>query len=245
MSAAISDHDHNHSHDDDHDDGHDHGHDPELSTRDRELLAFVQKVREQLAEVEPHILAKNTGTVFDDEASGFEITVLGRGFLLLYPSFVAREAAVEHHEGSLWVQALLMHYFRTADGSPLKHKWVSFRELPGGMLYEKAFQGYTGDKLAKAFGNDVDRFSRACRRLRAHPERIGDVAYRFQALPRVPVAVACWMGDEDFPPATKLLFDESACHYLPTDAYAALGARLTNTILHAAGLLNEADQQRE
>ncbi|MBI2954249.1 MAG: DUF3786 domain-containing protein [Chloroflexi bacterium] len=210
-----------------------------IQDRDKELLSFVQSVRAQLVGRDPLTLARNTGTTFDAEISGFEVTVLGRDFVLPYPSFVAREAAVEHHEGSAWVQALLIHYFRTADGTPLQHRWISFRELPGGMLYEKAFQSYTGDKLAKAFGNDLDRFSDACRRLRADRAPLGDVSYLFRALPQVLVLVAYWAGDEEFPPTAKMLFDESACHYLPTDAYAALGSRLCNTVLHAAGLLDE------
>lgn len=225
---------HSHHHDDQHGQ---HDDTSPKAKRDRELAAFIQSVREQLAEIDARILAKNTGTNFDAELLGFDLAILGREFFVPYPSFVVHEAGVEHHEGSLWIQALVAHYFRTADGTAIKDTWVSFQDLPNGMLYVKAFQGYTGDKLAKAFGNDVDRLHDACRKLRGKPLQIGDVAYCFQALPRVPVAVVYWTGDEDFPPTAQLLFDESACHYLPTDSFATIGGRLCNMILNAAGLI--------
>ncbi|MDA8188688.1 MAG: DUF3786 domain-containing protein, partial [Dehalococcoidales bacterium] len=83
-----------------------------------------------------------------------------------------------------------------------------------------------------------------CRKLRGSPESMGDLSYRFLALPYVPLAMVYWSGDEDFPAAAKVLFDESASHYLPTDALATLGGRLCNMILYAAGLLTQ-DPQHE
>jgi hypothetical protein len=42
-----------------------------------------------------------------------------------------------------------------------------------------------------------------------------------------------WLGDEDFPSSCKVLFDESASHYLPIDACAILGGMLTRKIIAA------------
>ena len=35
---------------------------------------------------------------------------------------------------------MFLYYLQTADGSPLKGKWVAFRDLPGGMFYHQAYQ---------------------------------------------------------------------------------------------------------
>jgi len=40
-----------------------------------------------------------------------------------------------------------------------------------------------------------------------------------------------WQGDEDFPSTCQVLFDASASHYLPTDAYAILGSTLTRRLI--------------
>jgi hypothetical protein len=39
-----------------------------------------------------------------------------------------------------------------------------------------------------------------------------------------------WQGDEDFDASCQVLFDASARHYLPTDAYAILGSTLTRML---------------
>ena len=59
----------------------------------------------------------------------------------------------------------------------------------------------------------------------------GDAAFAFHVLPRVPLAVIYWRGDEDFPANCQILFDASASHYLPTDLCAILGSMLTRKLL--------------
>ncbi|MBI4320939.1 MAG: DUF3786 domain-containing protein [Chloroflexi bacterium] len=204
--------------------------------REKELLALVDGLRRQLAMVDPRALAERCGVEFDAETSEFEISVFGHAFVVPYPSFVARDLAVDHHEGSPWLQALLMYYFRMADGAPLEGTWRSLRELPGGLMYERAFQGYSGDKLARAFGNDVELLARAAKLIKGTPISLGDSGYCFWALPRVPLGLAYWVGDEEVDAAAKVLFDSSAVHYLPIDALAALGGRLCNILIKTAGL---------
>ena len=59
---------------------------------------------------------------------------------------------------------------------------------------------------------------------------LGDAAFAFDALPRVRVAAVYYAGDEDFPATANVLFDESASHYLPTDALAGVGSALVDRL---------------
>lgn len=43
----------------------------------------------------------------------------------------------------------------------------------------------------------------------------GDLAFQVWPLPRVPVTLMLWQGDEEVPDGGTLLFDRSATHYLP------------------------------
>jgi len=209
----------------------------ELTAGEKGLLALVQSFREQLALADPEDIARRCGLEYSAETKEFVVPVFGQGFSVNFPSMKVMEETSDHHEGSPWLQALVMHYFRTADGFPIEGTWISFRDLPGGMHYEKAFQGYSGDQLAKAFGNDLQRLDRAARMAKGKPIQLGDVGYSFAALPRVPLAVCYWAGDEDFPPAAKVLFDRSASHYLPSDALATLGGRLCRLIIRGGQLV--------
>ena len=105
-------------------------------------------------------------------------------------------------------QALLLYYFSAADGSPQTGNYVSFADLPAGRMYAQAFQGYSGDELVKAFGENLEPFKKACKKTGGHLLEVGSAAFAFQALPRVPLQVVYWLGDEDFPSSCKILFDE-------------------------------------
>jgi hypothetical protein len=43
----------------------------------------------------------------------------------------------------------------------------------------------------------------------------GDLAFEVWPLPRLPITLALWRGEEDLPDGGTLLFDRSAAHYLP------------------------------
>jgi hypothetical protein len=126
--------------------------------------------------------------------------------------------------------AMLLYYLLTADGTPLTGCWVSFADLPDGRMYNAAFQGYSGDEIAKRFGLDLERFKSACLKAGGNAIDVGSASFVFQALPRVSLMLTYWLGDEDFPSSCKILFDESVSHYLPIDACAILGSMLTRKI---------------
>ncbi|MEW6402406.1 MAG: DUF3786 domain-containing protein, partial [Chloroflexota bacterium] len=132
-------------------------------------------------------------------------------------------------------QALFLYYLLTSDGAPLTGRWVSFADLPDGRMYNAAFQGYTGDELAKAFGLELEGFKVACEKAGGEFAATGDAAYRFQALPRVELLAVYHLGDEDFPSSCKILFDASATHYLPIDGCAIVGSMLTKKIMVSSG----------
>jgi hypothetical protein len=127
--------------------------------------------------------------------------------------------------------SMFLYYLQMADGTPTTGKWVAFRDLPGGMFYHQAYQGYSGDRLAKAIDNRIGVFERAARNLNGMRLELGDAAFAFDALPRVRVAAVYYAGDEDFPATANVLFDQSASHYLPTDALAGVGSALVDRLI--------------
>ena len=51
---------------------------------------------------------------------------------------------------------------------------------------------------------------------------MGDAAYSFRILPRLPVAVLLWKGDEEFPPEGNILFDKNISNILSAEDIAWL-----------------------
>lgn len=124
------------------------------------------------------------------------------------------------------VQAMLLQYLAQADGSPLENAWVSLRNLPNGAFYEQAFQGYSGNLIARVFRRDLTGFRVVATRLGGEPLDIGDASYRFWAFPRIPLALVFWSGGDEFPDSAQVLFDKSAGHYHHLEMLAHIGAVL-------------------
>jgi hypothetical protein len=78
---------------------------------------------------------------------------------------------------------------------------------------------------------DLDGFITVCEKVGGKSVDVGSASFIFQALPQVPLMLTYWLGDEDFPSSCKVLFDESAGHYLPIDACAILGNMLTRRVI--------------
>jgi len=49
------------------------------------------------------------------------------------------------------------------------------------------------------------------------PLAMGDAAFRFQILPRIPLTAVLWYGDKEFEASAKLLMDSTIQHHLPLD----------------------------
>lgn len=202
------------------------------STNEQEkgLTRRVDELRTTLLARDQQGLARNTGALY--EKGRFMLDLWGTAVSLSDNDFVAYFGADERICDDL-SQAMLAYYFITSDGTPPVGNWISFRELPDGQFYASAFQGYTGNRLAQEFGNDIEAFTDAAERTAGKPLEFGDASFAFRALPNVPVAVVCWLGDDEFPGSCNLLFDMSIANHLPTDACAILGSMLTGKLVKA------------
>ncbi len=199
------------------------------------ILHKSQELRLILSERDPADLALRTGSFFqraEPMSGSFQLEVWSRPIVLSFPGFQACDAR-SMQPISPFTQALILYYFTTADGAPLAGKWIAFSELPGGRFYNQAFQGYTGGELARHFKSDAQAFLAQAEKAGGIglPQAPGDAAFLFQALPRMPLQVVFWQGDEDFPSSYQVLFDASAANYLPTDGCAILGSTLTGRII--------------
>jgi len=62
----------------------------------------------------------------------------------------------------------------------------------------------------------------------------GDKGAKILALPRVPVVLALWRGDDEFPPEGNVYFDGSVSSYLSTEDIAYLAGATVYRIISMA-----------
>ena len=206
-----------------------------LKKNDRPLASVVAELADQLRNVDPETLAAHTAARYfsmGKSAGMFTLPVWGRTVALTFPDLDALDTYAKDPV-PLSTRALVLQYLASSDGLPETGRWISFSELPDGKFYNRAFQGYTGDKLASIFKDNHAAFGEACVKAGGRPEEFASVAYRFRALPRVSVLAACWQGDEDFRTSFQILFDAAASHHLPTDVCAIVGSTLTRQLEQA------------
>jgi hypothetical protein len=126
---------------------------------------------------------------------------------------------------------LLLFYLLQARDKPIEGRWVSEFDLPGGSLFFRGPHRFRTDDLAERFGRDLEDFGEASRRLGGVRIDLGDAAYRFQVLPRVPAAAVLWRADDEFPASAKLLLDASVKEHLPLDVIFGLSLELLGALV--------------
>jgi hypothetical protein len=191
--------------------------------------AAYHKARKGLEGINPYVVASMSGASFED--GKFIISFFNRSFFIHYPVVKVEEVSSDTPLPQ-WLEILLMHYLLTADGTPVSDMWINYRHLPGAQLFERRFDKMAIGRLTRTFGDDVERFRRACLSIGGIPmSRSGDAAFRFLALPKIPIGCVLYLGDEDVHPSVVVLFDSAASHYLPTEDLSLLGTYLATSLI--------------
>jgi len=137
---------------------------------------------------------------------------------------------------SLVTRILLLHYLIHADGDLLTGKWVTYKDIPGGLLYAGVFARRVTEPLQRKFGRSAELFKEIGIRLSGELADIGDASFILQAFPNVPLQYVLWEGDEEFPPSVQLLFDSSVNHYLSLEDIVVLGQITAGRLINRSTL---------
>lgn len=195
------------------------------------MLRSIETLRDSILTSSPEHVAFLCGGKFNGDL--IKLSYWGNTSIIKWPSLDMY--GLEGDPLSTFDRAMIMFYLHTADGADMADRWIGFRELPDGGFYNQAFQGYSGDRLAKFFGDEPDELIRAASKIGAvRLPGLAEYAYAFQPLPRIRLAAVLWPGDDEFPTKGSILFDASSQHYMPTDGLALLGSGLVRRLEKAA-----------
>ena len=183
----------------------------------------LEKAQNDLKTRSPYVIAEWAGVQYTgtEEAGEFTLRFWDSTYTITYPSAAVRDATGA--DPYIGTKIILLHYLLTARGLPLADQWAAFREFPGGLGYDAAFQARANRRLAATFGERLPAFEAAARALGGVHLDVGDAAFSFDLLPRVRVAVVIYAADEEFGATANLIFDRSTGDYLPTEDIAVLG----------------------
>jgi hypothetical protein len=134
----------------------------------------------------------------------------------------------------------LLYLSQVSVTSPLAQELISIADLKEAHYFTGPHQ-LPLETLAERYGQDLPGFQRASQTLGGEPLDLADAAFKFQPLPRVPLYYLLWLGDEEFPPLFKVLFDRSVETYFSASGIWLL-VNLVSTKLLQGPLTPEAAQ---
>ena len=119
-------------------------------------------------------------------------------------------------------QLCILAYLINAQDLPPANKFVGPENLPSGQFFFRGLHSLPTEKLEEAFGKSPERLYEVSRQFDAKRCEFGDASIEVRVLPRIPLTIVIWRGDEEFDARASILFDQTAGAHLPLDALGAL-----------------------
>lgn len=182
--------------------------------------SMLATARQRLARHDPADIARRAGVTWQD--GRFTVSTLGRIVTVTVSELTVQPAL------GMWHTLTLLHYLDLADGTPLLGKMMAFAQYPDGMVRGGGFDRRAELVIRRQLGLlPPEELRRRCLALGAEllPSN-ADLCARFPFLPRYPLWLRLWFGDEEFPASGRLFLDESAAHYLTVEDAVTVGGLL-------------------
>lgn len=183
--------------------------------------AGEEKAWEILTSLEPDGVSTASLALFDRAAGMYSIYSYGIEFKVSPStrniiSTISRGDILLERFGDLFRLSLLW-YLVSAKAVPCTGRLVRLQDLPGGDAFTRGSHALPLEKIAARYGNDRGGFLSRGRDFGAEVLSHGDACLRLLPFPRVPVLLTLWLGDDEFPARTDLIFDSSCALQLPPD----------------------------
>ena len=199
--------------------------------RQKALQERCEQYRERLKKRDPQEIAGLAALSLikkEDGKPALSGNHLLETYTIAWPDLTVTDS--KGNSANLNKEALWLHYLDRADGHPLTRRWVNLSEI-GGLFYQQAFQGYCGDELAEAWGDNLEGLREKC--LATGGWELGgpgDLAVEWRVLPRLPMCLCYRLPAGSGQAWATMLFDAAAGHYAAADVAAITAKELTDQI---------------
>jgi hypothetical protein len=121
-------------------------------------------------------------------------------------------------EAGFTEELCILTYLINCRDLPVADKLRTAQELPEGQFFFRGLHKLATEKLEEIFGQCPERLYDVMDEFGAKRREFGDASIKLYVLPRIPLTIVIWQGDEEFGPRASILFDETAAVQLPLDA---------------------------
>ncbi len=184
---------------------------------------------------DPAEIAARCCLPYDAERRAFWLHYLGRDCLAFWPTFSLlglEDFPALRSPGS---QLLLLRHLTEGWNLPASGKFLSYREMPWGNVYDQNFQGRCLKRLAFTFGFRVPVFEKLMISLGASTCAGGDAGYELAFLSGLSLRLFLWGADDEFAPAAQILFSDNFSFAFSAEDMAVVGDVLIDALKELAG----------
>jgi len=183
-----------------------------------------------LAERSPDQICARASCVYDEKSQSYIVTAWGHEYQINPEARTINLIEKVDYEPHPFFSLFLIYHLLRIQDSEVKGQWISEKDLPGGTAFFRGPHEVPTFLITQAFANDIQKFKHKCDQLGGTPIDLADAAYVFDITPKISVAILYWMGDDDFSPEAKLLFDQSIGDHLTLDIIFSLAIEVCKRI---------------
>ena len=166
--------------------------------------------------------------------------LMGYRYLVDYPEFAVHKEHEEEEGAFLLLDTVaakisVLRFLISGQVVKSSGKYLTYREVPWGEVYFRQFEGRCLTRLKFAFGFKLDKFCEAMEQLGAKKLTLGDASYEFEYINGLHVRFILWTGDDEFPPASQILFEDNFPYAYQAEDLAVVGDISITTLKILAG----------
>ncbi|MFZ0034039.1 MAG: DUF3786 domain-containing protein [Sedimentisphaerales bacterium] len=128
----------------------------------------------------------------------------------------------------------ILTYLINSQDLPVANKLTMAQSLSGGQFFFRGLHKLAVENLEEVFGQCPERLYEVMDEFGARRCEFGDACIQLYVLPRIPLTIVIWRGDEEFGARASILFDETAAAQLPLDALWAAANFTIKSLVTAA-----------
>jgi hypothetical protein len=179
----------------------------------------------EFAAIEPEQISQRTKIPFDKASASFAVRVLDLVYRVTWPD---GKFSVSADAGSIdpYIRILVLRYLSEGKYVEATGRYIAYNEIPWGNVYGANFQGRVIMRFLRKFGSDTGSLKRLMEDsdyLNAKPVGGADIAYSFDFMHGLPMKILIWEGDDEFPPSTQILYDETVVFGFTAEDIAVVG----------------------
>ncbi|MEJ2183196.1 MAG: DUF3786 domain-containing protein [Nitrospirota bacterium] len=185
------------------------------------MASGEERAWELLDALQPEQVSRRAMVRYEEENARYVLPSLGWEFAVSPPrreiAGLTPGAAELRARTRYFLDVSILWYLVGAKEVGRSGRLIRPQDLKGGHHFFTGTHELPLTPLAMKYGADREGFLARARSLGGRQVRYGDAAVELSPMPRIPLTVILWLGDEEFPSRADLLFDSSAALHVPLD----------------------------